>query len=588
MVTSSSSSIHDEFQGTGKEDSVTLRYLMLTKAIPEDVLLMLSDKDTTKEAWATLHTMHMGAEPVKEAKVQTLRSDCKVIRDTIEEITVVKKFLRAVLIQWMQIVTSIEQDETNIIITHERLGYNDLREPTRGIVDASRGKGEPQVESNVWYLDNGASNHMIEDRSKFHELDKSVSGRVKFEDGSIVAIMGKGSVLFDCKNGHSTCLLAIRDELAWVWHSRLGHVNFYSLRRLVEKNIALGVPLINHPNKVCEGCVLAKQKRILLPKQAVVRAKKTPRDWLLENRKYFVLLIDDFSRWSWVYMLTRKFEAFEAFKWYKKMVEESSGYKVKTLRTDHGGEFTSKEFAKYCEENELEGSSLSDIYARTHEVTLEPEELLIAETDQPSTFKEAVLLEQFGMQYCILTKSHMEPKLKVDNVKGGEEIDSTEYKRLLGCLRYLTYTRPDLSYSYGRYDFLPWKEITWQSQKQKTVALSSCEAKFMAATSAACQAIWLANLMKELTGQNVEPITLFVDNKSTIALMKNPVFHGRSKHVNIHFHFIRECVKQGKIIVEHVNSKDQRAELFTKALALVKFIEMRNKLGLTDTEPGPV
>ena len=130
--------------------------------------------------------------------------------------------------------------------------------------------------------------------------------------------------------------------------------------------------------------------------------------------------------------------------------------------------------------------------------------------------------------------------------------------------------------------------ITWQSHKQKTVALSSCEAEFMAATSAACQAIWLANLVKELTGQHVEPITLFVDNKSAIALMKNPVFHGRSKHINIRFHFIRECVEQGKIIVEHVNSKDQRADLFTKALVLVKFIEMRSKLCLTDTELGPV
>ncbi|GKA44214.1 putative RNA-directed DNA polymerase [Tanacetum coccineum] len=261
------------------------------------------------------------------------------------------------------------------------------------------------------------------------------------------------------------------------------------------------------------------------------------------------------------------------------------------------------------------------------------------------------LLEQFGMQYCNPTKSPMEPKLKVDNDEGGEEIDSTEYRRLVGCLRYLTHTRPDLSYSVGiasrfmekpttlhfqvvkrilryikgtldygiNYEkgsefkdlvgftdsdhggdpvggkstggmifYLGRNAITWQSQKQKTVALSSCEAEFMAATSAACQAIWLANLVKELTGQQVEPTTLFVDNKSAIALMKNPVSHGRSKHINIHFHFIRECVKQRKIIVEHVNSKDQRADLFTKALALVKFIEMRNKLGLTDTEPGPI
>ncbi|GJT20222.1 zinc finger, CCHC-type containing protein [Tanacetum coccineum] len=237
-------------------------------------------------------------------------------------------------------------------------------------------------------------------------------------------------------------------------------------------------------------------------------------------------------------------------------------------------------------------------------------------------FEMSDLLEQFGMQYCNPTKSPMEPKLQVDNDEGGEEIDSTEYRRLVGCLSCGTYSeiyiRGTLDYGInykkgsefkdlvgftdsdhggdpvggkstgGMIFYLGRNAITWQSQKQKTVALSSCEAEFMAATSAACQAIWLANLVKELTGQDVEPITLFVDNKSAIALMKNPVFHGRSKHINIRFHFIRECVEQGKIIVEHVNTKDQRADLFTKALALVKFIEMRNKLGLTDTEPGPV
>nr|GEZ58664.1 hypothetical protein [Tanacetum cinerariifolium] len=98
------------------------------QAIPEDVLLMLADKDTAKEACETIRTMHMGADRVKEAKVQTLRSDFEVIRmkgsesmdefamrlntivtgirslgDTIEEITVVKKYLWAVPIRFMQI-----------------------------------------------------------------------------------------------------------------------------------------------------------------------------------------------------------------------------------------------------------------------------------------------------------------------------------------------------------------------------------------------------------------------------------------------------------------------------------------------------
>jgi hypothetical protein len=67
----------------------------------------------------------------------------------------------------------------------------------------------------------------------------------------------------------------------------------------------------------------------------------------------------------------------------------------------------------------------------------------------------------------------------------------------------------------------------------------------MAATEAAKQALWLRNLLGELTGTQSKKVTLMVDNNSAIALMKNPVFHGRSKHIDIKYHFIRECVERG-------------------------------------------
>lgn len=124
--------------------------------------------------------------------------------------------------------------------------------------------------------------------------------------------------------------------------------------------------------------------------------------------------------------------------------------------------------------------------------------------------------------------------------------------------------------------------VAWCSQKQKTVALSSCEAEFMAATSAACQAVWLRGLLGDLTGWAPKEIVLRVDNKSAIALMKNPVFHGRSKHIDTRFHFIRECIEKGLVLVEHVSSEEQRADILTKALARVKFTEMRGILGVED------
>lgn len=69
---------------------------------------------------------------------------------------------------------------------------------------------------------------------------------------------------------------------------------------------------------------------------------------------------------------------------------------------------------------------------------------------------------------------------------------------------------------------------TWVLQKQMCVALSSCEAEFMAATAAACQGVWLCNLLTQITDMKHYPVTIYIDNKSVIALAKNPVFHGWS------------------------------------------------------------
>lgn len=122
--------------------------------------------------------------------------------------------------------------------------------------------------------------------------------------------------------------------------------------------------------------------------------------------------------------------------------------------------------------------------------------------------------------------------------------------------------------------------IMWVSQKQKCVALSSCEAEFMAATAAACQGIWLRNILSQITSEVIGPVVLCIDNRSAIDLAKNPMFHGRSKHIDIRFHFIRECVERGEVILKHVCSNDQRADILTKGLATVKFENMRKLLGV--------
>lgn len=168
--------------------------------------------------------------------------------------------------------------------------------------------GKKKVESNVWYLDNGASNHMIGQQSNFLELDESVTGQIRFGDGSKVDIKGKGTILFKCKNGDelifrevyyiptlcnniislgqlsengnrivlkgdylwvydtqqrllmkvkrsinrlykliletgaSKCLMSEKEESTWLWHTRLGHVNFQAIMLLPANGMAHGIP----------------------------------------------------------------------------------------------------------------------------------------------------------------------------------------------------------------------------------------------------------------------------------------------------------------------------------------------------------
>ena len=134
----------------------------------------------------------------------------------------------------------------------------------------------------------------------------------------------------------------------------------------------------------------------------------------------------------------------------------------------------------------------------------------------------------------------------------------------------------------GHIFYLGDNPITWCSTKQEIVALSSCEAEFMAATEAAKQAIWLQELLSEAVGKESKSVVVKVDNKYAIALSKNPVFHGRSKHIHKRFHFIRECVENEQIEVEHIPGSEQKANILTKSLGRIKFKEMCDLIGVKD------
>ena len=122
--------------------------------------------------------------------------------------------------------------------------------------------------------------------------------------------------------------------------------------------------------------------------------------------------------------------------------------------------------------------------------------------------------------------------------------------------------------------------ISWSSKKQNIVALSSCEAEYVSASDAAQQMLWLESLLDELKVGYVKPVQLLVDNKSAISLAKNPVAHGRSKHIETRFHFIRDQVNKKKLELVYCTTEDQLADVFTKPLRVERFEKLRDMLGV--------
>jgi hypothetical protein len=112
------------------------------------------------------------------------------------------------------------------------------------------------------------------------------------------------------------------------------------------------------------------------------------------------------------------------------------------------------------------------------------------------------------------------------------------------------------------------------------VALSSAEAEYMAASLAACEALWLRKLFLGLFGKELEATVIHCDNQSCIRLSENPVFHDRSKHIDIRYHFIRDYVQRGAVRLQYIQTDDQMADIFTKALCRQKFAKFRDKMGL--------
>lgn len=165
------------------------------------------------------------------------------------------------------------------------------------------------------------------------------------------------------------------DDERWLWHHRFGHLNFKSLHQLGEKSMVIGIPTIKPPDQVCDRCLASKQPRNAFKTYAPARAKKSLRvvhsdvcgpleTPSLGGNRYFVTFVDEYTRKIWLYLIKERNEVFSVFVKFCALAERQSGNSFRIFRTDGGGEYTSKEFANFCEGNGIE-HEITALYSST-------------------------------------------------------------------------------------------------------------------------------------------------------------------------------------------------------------------------------
>lgn len=241
------------------------------------------------------------------------------------------------------------------------------------------------------------------------------------------------------------------------------------------------------------------------------------------------------------------------------------------------------------------------------------------------------------MDDCNPVNNPMVPGMKLWKDMEGDDADPSLYKQLIGSLMYLTATKPDIMFvvcflsrfmmkpqvahflaakrvlryikgtlkmgllytsvgegtmrAYTDSDFagdidsgritsgyvflLSNAAVAWSSKKQPIVTLSTTEAEYVAASVCATQSLWMKRILSSLSQTKEECVTILCDNSSSIKLSKNPVLHGRTKHIQVRFHFLRELVKEEEVFLVHCGTQVQVADIMTKPLKLETFVKLR-------------
>lgn len=158
------------------------------------------------------------------------------------------------------------------------------------------------------------------------------------------------------------CCLISKEEENWLWHRRIGHVHMDHLNKLISKELVIGLPKTKFSKDgLCDTCQKGKQTKVSFKDKNIVSTERPlqllhmdlfgpSRTKSFGGNLHALVIVDDYSRFTWTFFLEHENEAFTAFKKMTKLVQNEKDMKITSIRSDHGGEFQNEEFDNFCEE----------------------------------------------------------------------------------------------------------------------------------------------------------------------------------------------------------------------------------------------
>ncbi|KAK2989895.1 hypothetical protein RJ640_019478 [Escallonia rubra] len=468
--------------------------------------------------------------------------------------------------------------------------------------------------SKKWILDSGCSRHMTGNISLFTSIDLKEGGNVTFGDNSQGRIKGKGTIgkephsienvlyveglkhnllsisqfsdkgfkvifeasqctilslknnetilvgsrdnnvysikLNDLANQDVKCLSAI-SETSWLWHRRLGHMHMEHLKDISSKELVRGLPKIKfEKDKVCDACQMGKQKKEFemsmmgeLTFFLGLQIKQSKDGIFINQAKYTKKLLKRFD------------------------METSNGFDTpmsSSLKLDKDQKDKDVDIKRY---RGMIGS------------------LLYLTASRPDIMFSVCLCARF--QACPKESHLIAVKRILRYLKGTHDLGlwfprNTSFFDLIGYsdADYAGGCKTERKSTSGGCQFLGHSLVSWSSEKQNSVALSTTEAEYMAVGACCAQILWMKQTLLDF-GLKYDHIPILCDNTSAIDLTKNPIQHSRTKHIEIKHHFFRDHVQKSDIVLDFVDTNHQLADIFTKPLDSKRFTALRRELSMS-------